>query len=224
MPTLTLSFKGMRIQVYPLGPGEVVIGSDPESGIHIDSLAVQPRHASVRLADGVAWLRDLDSPDGTFVNDKKIDAEHELAPGDIIRVGKHNLTYDPSAAAPVEEAEAEAKAPEPEPPPEQPGEGFGEEPDLSIETPAQPKTGWLQILSGQNVGKTIALTRNLTNLGKPGVQMAVIAHRPEGYFLSHLEGKAPPAVDGQPIGDQSWRLEDGNVIQIGNVKMQFYLQ
>lgn len=215
----------MRIKVYPLDPGEVVIGSDPDNAIHIDSLAVQPRHASVRFADGKAVLRDLDSPDGTFVNDRKLEGEHALADGDVIGVGKHTLVYDHGAAPPDEEAEAETVTEieaAPAPGPVEPTEEF--DLDLEFARPEQPKTGWLQILSGQNVGKTIALTRNLTNLGKPGVQMAVIAHRPEGYFLSHLEGKMAPHVDGQPIGDQAWKLEDGNVIQIGNVKMQFYLQ
>jgi len=215
----------MRIKVYPLDSGEVVIGSDPGSGIHIDSLAVQPRHASVRLANGEAVLRDLDSPDGTFVNDQKLEGEHTLADGDEIGVGKHTLVYDHGAVHVDDEGPEAEAAPAGEEAPTEPA-GPVEEIDLGLELerPEQPKTGWLQILSGQNVGKTIALTRNLTNLGKPGVQMAVIAHRPEGYFLSHLEGKVSPQVDGQPIGEQAWKLDDGNIIQIGNVQMQFYLQ
>ena len=212
----------MRIQVYPLDSGEVIIGSDPDSGIHIDSLAVQPRHASVRITDGEAVLRDLDSPDGTFVNEQRLEGEHTLADGDVIQIGKHTLAYDHGAAPSDEDMETVTEVEAAPPPgPVEPMEEI--DLGLEIERPEQPKTGWLQILSGQNVGKTIALTRNLTNLGKPGVQMAVIAHRPEGYFLSHLEGKVTPQVDGQPIGEQAWKLEDGSVIQIGNVKMQFYL-
>jgi hypothetical protein len=63
----------------------------------------------------------------------------------------------------------------------------------------------------------------MTNIGKAGVQTAVITRRDEGFFISHLEGERTPLVDGQPIGDKSWKLEDGNIIQIGNVKMQFTL-
>ncbi len=54
--------------------------------------------------------------------------------------------------------------------------------------------------------------------------MAVIAHRNDGYFLSHLEGEASPKVGDTSIGDKAWQLNEGDVIQIGNIKMQFYLQ
>jgi hypothetical protein len=89
---------------------------------------------------------------------------------------------------------------------------------------ARQKTAWLQILSGHNLGKNLSLNRALTNLGTPGIQTAVIAKRNDGYFLSHLEGENPPKVGDSPIGDKSWPLQDGDIIQIGNVKMQFYYQ
>ena len=82
----------------------------------------------------------------------------------------------------------------------------------------------MQILTGQNLGKTMSLKRTLTNLGKPGVATAVITRRHDGYFISHLEGKMTPMVGNQPIGDQSVKLNDGDTITIGNIKMQFYLE
>lgn len=206
MSTLTLSFKGKRLKVYPVGDNRVVVGSAPDCTIQIDSLAVDPHHATIRATADGAILRDEDSESGTYVNGQPV-KERSLGDGDVVGIGKHTLTfsYDP-APAPAEEAEPA----EPEPPPA---------PEVE-----RPKHAWLQILSGHNVGKTIALNRQLTNLGKPGVQMAVIAHRNEGYFLSHLEGEHPPQVDGEAIGNESRKLGDGDIIQIGNVRMQFYLQ
>ena len=47
--------------------------------------------------------------------------------------------------------------------------------------------GAIQLLSGGNAGKEMELTKTLTTLGKPGVQVAVIARRPHGYFITHVE-------------------------------------
>ncbi|HSN21617.1 MAG TPA: FHA domain-containing protein, partial [Usitatibacter sp.] len=45
----------------------------------------------------------------------------------------------------------------------------------------------IQVLSGAAAGKTLDLTKNLTTIGKPGVQVAVITKRPNGYFITHVE-------------------------------------
>jgi pSer/pThr/pTyr-binding forkhead associated (FHA) protein len=207
---LTLSFKDKVLKVYPLPEGEAVIGSDPTCLLHIDSLAVQPRHASVTTHGDKTMLRDLGSSEGVFVNGKKLNEDYVLRDDDVIRVGKHDLLFTQEIAVEAIRAEAMEEM------------SHGEE--LKLEPIREQKSGWLQLMSGQNVGKTISLSRNLTNLGTPGVQTAVIARRADGYFLSHLEGDHPPTVNGVPIGDSSWHLQDGNVIQMGNVKMQFYLQ
>jgi predicted component of type VI protein secretion system len=209
---LTLAFKDTVLKVIFVDAGEMLIGSDPACKIFIDSLALQPRHASITTSHHKSLLRDLSSEDGgTFVNDKKIDGEYQLKHDDEIRVGKHTLLFTT------------------EPADELAGDEDLEEPmlDTTDEVPpitrTKPKEAWLQLMNGANVGRTISLNRNLTNLGKAGVQTAVIAHRGDGYFLSHLEGERTPLVDGKSIGENSYKLEDGNVIQIGNVKMQFSL-
>jgi pSer/pThr/pTyr-binding forkhead associated (FHA) protein len=211
LPTLTLSFKGRILKVFPVGAGEVVIGNDPECEVHIDSLALEPQHASVTTDDQGTVLRDLGSESGTYVNNERV-KEHPLQDNDQIRIGKHTLVFARDLGE-VEEQQTPGATPEP------PAESDSALPHLE-----QPKTAWLQILNGQNLGKTISLGRKMTNLGKPGVQTAVIARRNDGYFLSHLEGEYPPTVGGQSIGDHSWALNDGDIVQIGNVKMQFYLQ
>ena len=79
-------------------------------------------------------------------------------------------------------------------------------------------------MTGHNLGKTISLSRNMTNLGTPGVQTAVVAKRNDGFFITHLEGATPPLVGNTSIGEKAYRLNDGDIIQIGNVKMQFSLE
>ena len=80
------------------------------------------------------------------------------------------------------------------------------------------------MLSGSNLGKTVYIRKNFINLGTPGVQTAALVFRDEGYFLSHLEGNSTPTVNDEPIGNKTFPLKDGDIINIGNVKMQFSLQ
>ncbi|HEB86414.1 MAG TPA: FHA domain-containing protein [Gammaproteobacteria bacterium] len=218
MSKLTLSFKGTVLKVFPILRGQMFIGHDPACHLHIDSLALAPRHARVDTKDQTSILVDLESEQGTFVNQKRID-KHLLEDGDIIRIGKHTLQYIFEEVADLSHVE-----------------------DLHLSRPNisklavpvthesekaashAPKNGWLQILNGQNLGRTLSLNRSMTNLGKPGVATAIITRRNGAYFLSHLEGKRPPSIDDEPIGDRSYELRDGNTIQIGNIKMQFYME
>ena len=49
----------------------------------------------------------------------------------------------------------------------------------------------------RNAGKELDLTKPLTTLGKPGVQVAVITKRPQGYFITHVEGANFPVLNGK---------------------------
>jgi pSer/pThr/pTyr-binding forkhead associated (FHA) protein len=83
----------------------------------------------------------------------------------------------------------------------------------------------LQVLSGAFAGRELELTKALTTLGRPGVQVAAITRRAEGYFIVHVEsGKENdfPLVNGQPIGAQARKLADNDVVQLAGVKMGFF--
>ncbi|MDX1480848.1 MAG: FHA domain-containing protein [Woeseiaceae bacterium] len=83
----------------------------------------------------------------------------------------------------------------------------------------------LQVLSGAFAGRELELTKALTTLGRPGVQVAAITRRAEGYYIVHVEsGKDGdfPLVNGQPIGAQARKLADNDVVQLAGVKMGFF--
>jgi len=84
--------------------------------------------------------------------------------------------------------------------------------------------GAIQLLSGGNAGKELELTKPLTTLGKPGVQVAVLTRRPQGYFITHVEGEKRPDVNGQQIGAAPHALKDHDVIEIAGIKMEFFLK
>jgi pSer/pThr/pTyr-binding forkhead associated (FHA) protein len=89
--------------------------------------------------------------------------------------------------------------------------------------PAQP-LGAIQLLSGGNAGKELELNKPLTTLGKPGVQVAVLTRRPQGYFITHVEGPNRPTVNGAQIGAAPHALKDHDVIELAGVKMEFFLK
>jgi len=83
----------------------------------------------------------------------------------------------------------------------------------------------LQVLSGAFAGRELELTKALTTLGRPGVQVAAITRRAEGYYIVHVESGEKddyPLVNGQPIGAQAKRLTDNDVVQLAGVKMGFF--
>lgn len=84
--------------------------------------------------------------------------------------------------------------------------------------------GTVQILSGPNAGKELPLLKPLTTLGKPGIQVAVIAKRPQGYFITHVEGANFPVVNGKTLDAQARQLGDHDIIELAGVKMEFFLK
>ena len=227
MSKLTLSFRGTVLRIFPVLKGSMLIGSDPKCKIRIDSLALQPQHARLDTQGDTTVLVDLDTEMGTFINNQPI-KKQMLKDGDVIRIGKHLLTYQYESIPELAEestieiqldtvqldlaAEATISA----------GGDSNQAAPEKVDHEGK-RLAWLQIMNGQNLGKTISLNRSMTNLGKPGVATAVITRRNDGYFLSHLEGEKAPLVDEKPIGTHSYKLVDGDTIQIGNIKMQFFL-
>jgi len=82
--------------------------------------------------------------------------------------------------------------------------------------------GAIQILTGPSAGKELDLVKNLTTLGKPGVQVAVITRRPQGYFITHVEGANFPIVNGKTLDAQAHPLRDHDVVELAGVKMEFF--
>ena len=117
--------------------------------------------------------------------------------------------------------------PEPEPKPE-PEPVRHTETQAGIDPSSAPNAlplAKLQVLSGAFAGRELELTKALTTLGRPGVQVAAITRRAEGYYIVHVESGTDgdfPLVNGQPIGAQAKKLTDNDVVQLAGVKMGFF--
>ena len=194
MAKLTLSFKNRKLKVFGLQSGECLIGRDGDCNIPIDSLAVKPRHARVRPVGAGFVLEAASEEAQILLNDQFVTEPHELNEGDRIQIGKHTLSFSMES------------------------EGTSAQSNV---TPIS-SAAWLQIHSGNHLGRTIRLDKAFTRIGKPDADLAVIAHREDGYFLSHLQGDTMPQINDREIGDQSSKLQNNDFIAVGELKVQFF--
>jgi pSer/pThr/pTyr-binding forkhead associated (FHA) protein len=217
---------------YELNQERLTIGRKPDNDIPIDNLAVSGKHALVITILDDSFLEDLGSTNGSYVNGKLV-KKHALKDGDVIAIGKHELKYvnelataddddfektmiirPGSASAAVAAAQAAEKAvqsaePAAAPAAAAPAAGGGM------------PLGRLTVLNGPIAGKELELTKALITLGKPGTQVAVISRRPQGYFLTHIEGSGFPVVNGEEIGAKAYQLKDSDLIELAGIKMEF---
>jgi len=82
----------------------------------------------------------------------------------------------------------------------------------------------IQILNGPNAGKELMLSKALTTLGRPGVQVAVITRRPQGYYITHVEGSSFPVINGKALGLDATALTNHDIIELSGTKMEFFFR
>lgn len=88
--------------------------------------------------------------------------------------------------------------------------------------PASGPAATIQILNGPNAGKELMLSKALTTLGRPGVQVAVITRRQQGYYITHVEGSSFPVVNGKALGLDATALANHDIIELSGTKMEFF--
>ncbi len=245
MARLILSLEGQVMAEYNMNKERYTVGRLPDNDIRIDNAAVSGHHSLVINILNDSFLEDLNSTNGTYVNGKLI-KKHALQHGDVITVGHHQLRFmeddeqqdefektmviQPSAR-PMQALRAAAEAAETA----AAANGVDARPSAAASAPAgasgappapTPKPAKLQVLSGAFAGRELELTKTLTTLGRPGVQVAAITRRANGYFIVHVDADKPdhfPIVNGTAIGAQPTLLRDNDVIQLAGVKMGFFL-
>jgi len=207
------------------------IGRLPDNDIRIDNPAVSGHHSLIINILNDSFLEDLNSTNGTYVNGKLI-KKHALQHGDVLTCGHHQLRFVEDDAAQQDEFERTLVIQPSARPVEKIRAAVTSNAEATASrkaiatgnTPAMKKAR-LQVLSGAFAGRELELTKTLTTLGRPGVQVAAITRRSEGYYLVHVDADTPenyPQVNGAPIGAQARKLVDNDVIQLAGVKMGFF--
>ena len=234
---LILMFHDQVLGEFPVDKERMSIGRKATNDIQIDNLAVSGEHCRVISAMGETFLEDLGSTNGTIVNGQRISGRHALRDGDMIEVVKHRLKYindaAPAASEPAEEFEktmvfrpgamGNMEAVEMSTAQAAKEMGVSKEAISAKPTPqaaALPKAA-LRILNGPNAGRELDLAKAVTSLGKPGVQVATINKRADGYYLAHVEGKTPPTINGNPVSGEQ-KLKDHDVIVLSGIQVEFF--
>lgn len=249
MAKLILSMDNLVLKEIPLSKERTTIGRKAQNDIQIDNLAISGEHAVIVTILNDSFLEDLNSTNGTFVNGQQI-KKHFLQNNDVIELGKYRLKYVNEAVHHAAQADFEKtmvlrpdmlrKAAEHATGKTADAAPAAMAPPVNLAPPVQPAAhaqdapaaegqplcalGAIQVLNGSNAGKTLDLVKSLTTLGKPGVQVAVIARRPHGYFLTHVEGARLPTVNGVAVDTQAHELNDHDVIELAGVKMEFFFR
>jgi pSer/pThr/pTyr-binding forkhead associated (FHA) protein len=241
MARLVLHLDGQTLAEYNMSKERYTIGRLPDNDIRIDNAAVSGHHALVINILNDSFLEDLNSTNGTYVNGKII-KKHALQHGDVITVGHHALRFVDSETEDEQDefektmvissrdaAQLVAGAQKVTAPPAANGHPPAGATASTSGAPAfangvLPRAK-LQVLSGQFAGRELDLVKTLTTLGRPGVQVAAITRRADGFYIVHVESGRDndfPMVNGAPIGQQARRLHDNDVVQLAGVKMGFF--
>ncbi len=217
MAKLVVSLDAVVIKDVQITKDKTTLGRRPYNDIVIDNLAVSGEHAVLQMVGSDVFIEDLNSTNGTYINGKAI-KKQLLAHNDTVEIGKYKIKYL------VEENQDYEKTMILQPGAQPLGAPLGLFPSqaaaagvgTSSSTPASVK-----VLNGAAAGRQVTLSKVVTTVGKPGVQVASITKRPSGYVFAHVEGAARPSVNGVPLTGESVPLKNGDMIELAGTQMQF---
>ncbi len=226
MPKLVVSLDGVVIKEVQLTKDKTTLGRRPYNDIVIDNLAVSGEHAVLQMSGQDVYIEDLNSTNGTYINGRAV-KKQLLQHQDTVEIGKYKIRYlteDPTdyektTTLQPGQIPSHLQATRPMHAATQPG-------DLGLSGYAagaagSPQPASIRVLSGAAAGREVALTKVVTTVGKPGVQVASITKRPGGYVFAHVEGAQRPSVNGVPVMGDPIHLRDGDVIELAGAQMQF---
>jgi FHA domain len=221
MGKLVVSLDGVVIKEVQITKDKTTLGRRPYNDIVIDNLAVSGEHAVLQMVGADVFIEDLNSTNGTYINGKAV-KKQLLTHNDTVEIGKYKIKFlvedgtdyektmimKPGATPPPGAAASYARTTGLS------SSGFG-----ALGGPTTPAS--IKVLNGAAAGREVVLTKVVTTVGKPGVQVASITKRPGGYVLAHVEGSLQPTVNGNAVVGETVHLKNGDVIELAGTQMQF---
>ena len=223
MGKLVVSLDNVVIKEFQITKDRTTLGRRPYNDIVIDNLAVSGEHAVLQMVGQDVYIEDQNSTNGTYINGRAV-KKQLLQHNDTVEIGKYKIKYLVEDSADYEKTMVLKPGQVPASPgmrsvPTQaasmPQSGFG-----GLGSGNVPQAS-IKVLSGAAAGREVALTKVVTTVGKPGVQVASITKRPGGYVFAHVEGSSRPTVNGSAVQSDPVHLKDGDVIELAGTQMQF---
>lgn len=237
MPKLELRFEKQILGEYPVVGRPLTIGRSPGNDIVIDNLAVSNEHARVISVGDHFTVEDLQSLNGTFVNNRKVAHKTVLRDGDLIGIGKHTLVFFEFAESAAAPAAPKASGPTPKI-----DETFVLETKKRVDLLKDPTEATavskrvplaqLKVLQGKTDQSEYMLTSKLTLIGKSEMASirlrgwfkpktaGVINRKEDGYYVGPASEKSNVSVNGMTI-KHPHKLHDGDIIEVAGVRFVF---
>ena len=232
MGKLVVSLDGVVIKEVQITKDKTTLGRRPYNDIVIDNLAVSGEHAVLQMVGADVFIEDLNSTNGTYINGRAV-KKQLLNHNDTVEIGKYKIKYLVDESSDYERTTivrpgsnalraGQASAPM------RPQSGFAGNPVVGVPAASAPaqasQSALIKVLNGVAAGREVMLTKVVTTVGKPGVQVASITRRPTGYNLAHVEGAVRPHINGVALVGDSVPLRNGDVIELAGTQMQFIVR
>ena len=220
MGKLVVSLDGVVIKEVQITKDKTTLGRRPYNDIVIDNLAVSGEHAVLQMVGADVFIEDLNSTNGTYINGKAV-KKQLLTHNDTVEIGKYKIKYLVEDGTDYEKTMIMKPGTMPQATSSgySPTVGFGASGFGNLGTATTPAS--IKVLNGAAAGREVMLSKVVTTVGKPGVQVASITKRPGGYVLAHVEGALRPTVNGNPLIGETVHLKNGDVIELAGTQMQF---
>lgn len=202
MPKMIVSIDGVVIKEVQLSKDRTSLGRRPYNDIVIDNLAVSGEHAVLQMSGVEVYVEDLNSTNGTYVNGKAV-KKQLLQHADVVEIGKYKISFVNENGATAEKSAAIAL--------------------VAGTVPTSPlvSTAAIRVMSGAAAGREVILVKTVTTIGKPGVAVAAITKRFQGFVVTHVEGAEKPTLNGIAVGAEPVALKNGDVLELAGTQMQF---
>ena len=195
MAKIIVTFNGLIQQEVSINKSRITIGRRSGNDIVIDHLTVSGQHAAIDTTSNGSFVLDLGSTNGTMVNNQPV-KKHLLQHDDVIDIGKYKLRYQQEKNIQVSDVSG------------------------NIVQTGLSAVATIRVVNGPNTGKELVLSKTVTTIGNPGIQVVAIAKQADQYVIKHVEGAEPPKVNGTPVSGALQILRHGDMIDVAGTHMQ----
>ncbi|HEX9720531.1 MAG TPA: FHA domain-containing protein [Ramlibacter sp.] len=209
MPQLIASVEGVQIKHVYLQQDRTTLGRHPDNDIVLDNMVVSSHHCVFELK-GLAdvFIEDLRSTNGTYINGKMVKRQR-LHDGEVIAIGNFRIQYLAESERPSGFSSS----------------GFSHTTAMELDAQGVPVAhAFFRVLTGSSAGLEVPVVKAVSTFGKPGVSVVAVSHRRDGFYVAHLDGDAPPTLNGDRIGSQAVMLSNHDVVELAGTRMLFQLK